>query len=561
MSSNRNGRSLNRRGFLQLSALGAGAAALAPQASLAAADTTNPYKEIDKGDSDLLEATIADLQAAMTSGSLTSKELTRRYIQRVYALNEQGPTLRAVIQLNPDALKIAEALDTERRKSGPRGPLHGIPIMVKDNIDTADGMFTTAGSLALLGSRPTQDSTMARKLREAGAVLLGKTNLSEWANFRSTRSSSGWSGRGRQCRNPYVLTHNPCGSSSGSAVAVSANLCTVALATETDGSIVCPAHQNGVVGIKPTVGLTSRAGVVPISHSQDTIGPHARTVRDAAIVLGALVGVDSRDAATAASQGKFQTDYTKYLDSNGLKGARIGVARKGNLFGYSPEADEIVEEAIKVMAAQGAIIVDPADLSNIDEINSSSDELTVLLYEFKADLNAYLATREKDPNYASNGFFPRSLADLIAINNQLAADEMPYFGQELFELAEAKGPLTEKEYLDALANNRRRGGKEGLDAVLDKFNLDALVAPTGTPAWPTDLLNSDHFLGASSSPAAIAGYPLVTVPAGFSYELPVGITFMGRAYSEPTLIKLAYAFEQATKVRRAPRYVPTLDLP
>lgn len=329
-------------------------------------------------------------------------------------------------------------------------------------------------------------------------------------------------------------------------MAVSANLCAVALATETDGSIVCPAHQNGVVGIKPTVGLTSRAGVIPISHSQDTVGPHARTVRDAAIVLGALVGVDPRDEATAASQGKFQTDYTQFLDPNGLKGARIGVARKGNLFGYSPQADQIVEQAIKVMQAQGAIIVDPADIPTIEEINSSSDELTVLLYEFKADLNAYLASREKDPNYPSNGFFPRSLADLIAINNQLAVDEMPFFGQELFELANAKGPLTKKEYTDALENNRRRGGKEGLDAVLDANNLDALVAPTGSPAWPTDLLNADHFLGASSSPAAIAGYPLVTVPAGFSYELPVGITFMGRAYSEPTLIRLAYAFEQAS---------------
>jgi amidase len=553
---------LNRRSFLHLSALTAAGGALGTKTAFAESDKAdkNELEQLDAQYKDILEVTIADLQKAMENGKLTSVELTSRYMQRVYALNQQGPELRAVLELNPDALKIANELDLERKAKGPRGPLHGIPLMLKDNIDTADRMFTTAGSIALIGSKPAEDATVAGKLRQAGAVILGKTNLSEWANFRSTRSTSGWSGRGRQNRNPYVLTHNPCGSSSGSAVAVSANMCVAALATETDGSIVCPAHQNGIVGIKPTVGLTSRAGVIPISHSQDSVGSHARTVTDAAILLGALVGVDPRDPATSASSGKFETDYTTFLDPNGLRGARIGVARKGNLFGYSPQSDAIIEEAIRVLKDQGATIVDPANIPTIDEINSSSDEITVLLYEFKADLNSYLANRVKDTNYP-DGFFPRSLADLIAINQQLAPDEMPYFGQELFEIAQAKGPLTEKDYLEALANNRRRGGKEGLDAVLDTNKLDALVAPTGSPAWPTDLINGDHFLGGSSSPAAISGYPLVTVPAGYSYELPVGITFMGRAYSEPTLIKLAYAFEQATKARRIPRFLPTLDLP
>jgi amidase len=435
--------------------------------------------------------------------------------------------------------------------------LHGIPILVKDNIDTADKMLTTAGSWALVGTKPQQDSFMAQKLREAGAVILGKANMSEWANFRSTRSSSGWSGRGGQCNNPYILTHNPCGSSSGSGVAVSANLCVAALATETDGSIVCPATMNGIVGIKPTVGLTSRAGVVPISHSQDTIGPHARTVRDAAILLGALTGIDPRDSATAASAGKFFSDYTQFLDADGLKGARIGVARKV-YFGYNPHVDALIEQAIEVMRSLGATVIDPLDIPTAEEIKESKDEFTVLTYEFKANLNAYLNTRIADPAHPE-GVFVRNLAEIIQFNLDHADLELPYFGQEIMEMSQAKGPITDEEYLTVLANNRRRGGKDGIDAVMDEHNLDALIAPTGQPAWPTDLINGDHFCGASATPAAIAGYPLITLPAGFVYDLPVCITFMGRAYSEPTLIKLAYAFEQATKVRKAPRYKPSFE--
>ncbi len=507
---------------------------------------------------DVQEASIADLQAAMTSGQMKARDLVLKYAERIKTLDQDGPHVRSVIELNPDALAIADALDTERAAKGPRGPLHGIPILLKDNIDTGDKMLTTAGSLALVGTRPPQDAPVAKGLRDAGAIVFGKTNLSEWANFRSTHSTSGWSGRGRQCLNPYVLTHNPCGSSSGSAAAVAASFAAAALATETDGSIVCPAHACGIVGIKPTVGLTSRAGVVPIAHSQDTVGPHGRTVADAAAVLGALTGVDSRDPATAASAGKFQKDYTQYLDPNGLRGARIGVARE-TFWGYSADADKICEAAIAAMKAAGAVIVDPADIPTANDI-VSSPELDVLLYEFKADLNQYLTTRVRNEQFLNVPDL-RTLEQIIAFNEAIAEVEMPYFGQEIFVLAQAKGPLTDKDYLDALAKDHQISREQGIDAVMDKLNLDALVAPTGQPAWPTDLLNGDHFLGASSSPAALAGYPLITVPAGFSRGLPVGITFMGRAFSEPTLIKLAYAFEQSTKARRAPQFRATLELP
>ncbi len=507
---------------------------------------------------ELEEITVSQLQEAFRSGDMTSKKLVQLYKARIAAIDRSGPQLHSVIEINPQAEEIAEALDAEYRTSGPRGPLHGIPILLKDNIDTADQMQTTAGSLALLGSKPAQDAFMAQKLREAGAVILGKANMSEWANFRSTHSSSGWSGRGRQCRNPYILTHNPCGSSSGSGASVSANLCVAALATETDGSIVCPATMNGVVGIKPTVGLTSRAGVIPISHSQDTIGPHARTVTDAAIVLGALVGIDPRDPATAASEGKFYTDYSQFLDPNGLKGARIGVVRRV-FTGNNPYSDAVLEKTIAVLKAQGAIIVDPADIPTAEEIKTSEDEMTVLTYEFKADLNAYLKTRVADPASKADKWVS-SLAEIIAFNQEHADQEMPYFGQEIMEISQTKGELSDEVYLTALENNRRRGGREGIDAVLKEHNLDALIAPTGSPAYPTDLLNGDHFTGGSSSPAAIAGYPLITVPADFVFGLPVGITFMGTAFSEPTLIKLAFAFEQATKVRQAPRFKPVFDL-
>jgi amidase len=540
---------MGRRQFLGTMALAGGA--LLPIAA------TEPRPASRGPHRDLEEATITDLQTAMAAGPLTSLELVRRYRARIEAIDRRGPRLNAVIEENPDAESIAAALDAERRARGARGPLHGIPVLIKDNIDTADRMQTTAGSLALLGSLPARDATMAARLRAAGAVILGKTNLSEWANMRSGRSTSGWSGRGGQTRNPYVLTHDPCGSSSGSAVAVSANLCVAALGTETDGSIVCPSHINGVVGIKPTVGLTSRAGVVPISHNQDTVGPHARTVRDAAILLGALTGVDPRDPATAASDGHSRTDYTPCLDPNGLRGSRIGVARK-TFFGYSEHADRVIEAALAVLRAQGATLVDPADLPSIEELATSQAEMVVLLYDLKADLAAYLAGRVSDPSLAGAPV-PRTLADLIAFNEAHRTEEMTWFGQELFEQAEGKGPLTDQAYIDALETCRRLGGREGIDAVMDRNRLDALVAPTGGPAWPIDPVNGDHFLGASSSAAAIVGYPLINVPAGDAFGLPIGITFMGRAWSEPTLIRLAYAYEQASQARRAPGYREALD--
>jgi amidase len=428
------------------------------------------------------------------------------------------------------------------------GPLHGIPILLKDNIDTADRMTTTAGSLALEGSIPLQDAFIAAKLRSAGAVLLGKANLSEWANIRSTHSSSGWSGRGGQAKNPFVLDRNPCGSSSGSGGAVSANMCAGAIGTETDGSIVCPSSACGIVGIKPTLGLVSRSGIIPIAHSQDTAGPMARTVRDAAIILNALSGIDTRDATTTANRSRGQIDYTRFLDPNGLRGARIGVAR-AKLFGYSDVTDKLVSDAIDAMKANGAVIVDPANIETAGKFDDS--ELDVLLYELKADLNAYLA-----------GLGPkapvRTLQNIIDFNENHRAQEMPWFGQELFIQAQAKGPLTDKKYRDALAKDQRMSRTDGIDATMKKYKLDAIVAPTGGPAWVTDLVNGDHFSGASSTPAAVAGYPNINVPAGYSHNLPVGISFFGRAYSEPTLIKIAYAYEQATKHRRAPQFIPTL---
>jgi amidase len=496
----------------------------------------------------LEEATLADLQSAMASGRMTARSITQQYIDRIHSLDRTGPTLRAVLEVNPDALSIADTLDRERKAGKVRGPLHGIPILIKDNIDTADRMTTTAGSYALAGSIALQDATVAAKLRAAGAIVLGKTNLSEWANFRSTHSTSGWSGRGGQAKNPYVLDRNPCGSSSGSGAAVSANMCAVAIGTETDGSIVCPSSANGIVGIKPTLGLVSRAGIVPIAHSQDTAGPMTRTVRDAAILLSALVGVDPRDPATSSSGTRGQADYTKFLDANGLRGARIGVAR-AKFFGYSDVTDKLINDAIDAMKANGAVIVDPANIETAGKFDDA--EFDVLLYEFKADLNNYLAALGPRAPV-------KSLQDIIDYNDRHKDQEMPFFGQEIMIQAQAKGPLTEKKYLDELASNLKMSRTDGIDATMDKYKLDAIVAPTGGPAWTTDVINGDHFSGASSTPAAVAGYPNINVPAGLSHGLPVGISFFGRAYSEPTLIKLAYAYEQSTKHRRPPQFIATL---
>ena len=543
---------MDRRNFVRVGAL---AGAIALRGKRLGAETRDVEVEsVPRADwfaispFDLEEATIADLQAGMSSGRMTSRSITQQYMARIEELDRKGPTLRHVLEVNPDALAIADSLDRERKSGRVRGPLHGIPILLKDNIDTADSMTTTAGSLALEGSIPLQDAFIAAKLRSAGAVLLGKANLSEWANIRSTHSSSGWSGRGGQAKNPFVLDRNPCGSSSGSGGAVSANLCAGAIGTETDGSIVCPSSANGIVGIKPTLGLVSRTGIIPIAHSQDTAGPMARTVRDAAIILNALSGIDTRDSTTMVNRSRGQMDYTRFLDPNGLRGARIGVART-KFFGYSDVTDKLVNDAIDAMKSQGAVIVDPANIETAGKFDDS--ELDVLLYELKADLNAYLA-----------GLGPkapvRTLQNIIDFNEHHRDQEMPWFGQELFIQAQAKGPLTDKKYRDALAKDRKMSRTDGIDATMKKYKLDAIVAPTGSPPWVTDLVNGDHFTGASSTPAAVAGYPNINVPAGYSHNLPVGISFFGRAYSEPTLIRIAYAYEQATKHRRAPQFIPSL---
>ena len=496
------------------------------------------------------EVTIAQLQDGMVSGRYTSRRLVELYTERINAIDRQGPALRSIIELNPDALSIADSLDAERKAGRVRGPLHGIPVLIKDNIDTADRMMTTAGSLALQGSSAPRDAFVAAKLRAAGAVILGKTNLSEWANFRSTKSTSGWSGRGGQVSNPYALDRNPCGSSSGTAAAIAANLAAIGVGTETDGSIVCPSGANALVGMKPTVGLVSRTGIIPISHTQDTAGPMARTVADAATLLGAMTGVDPADAATTAGSGRSATDYTTALKADGLKGARIGIARK-RYFGYSPVADRLIDAAIANMKAQGAIIVDPANIATAGRLDDC--EFEVLLYEFKADLNKYLAARGASAPI-------HSLKDLIEFNLREKERELPFFAQEVLVMAQKKGPLTSAGYRKALMTCRVRARAQGLDGVMAKFRLDAIVAPTGSPAWPTDLVNGDHFLGASSTPAAVAGYPSITVPAGFAYGLPVGVSFIGRAWSDAKLIRLAYAYEQATKHRRSPSFLRSVSL-
>lgn len=533
---------MKRREFLGTSALGCVLAISKPAALVASTNPSPAHLPSSAKEFELEELTISELQDGMKSGKFSARSLVKSYLERIDGIDKHGPAINSVIEINPDAVAIAEALDRERKEKGARGPLHGIPILIKDNIDTADRMMTTAGSLALVGSRPAQDAFVARKLREAGAVILGKTNLSEWANFRSSHSTSGWSGRGGQTKNPYVLERNACGSSSGSGAAPSANLCAVAVGTETDGSVVCPSSTNSLVGIKPTVGLISRSGIIPISHSQDTAGPMARTVSDAATLLGALAGIDLSDAATKA-QRSF-TDYTQFLDKRGLKGARLGVARK--YFGFNDRVDKLMNDLIGEMKKLGAVIVDPADIPTSGKFDDS--ELEVLLYEFKADLNTYL--RRLGPAAPIH-----SLKEVIEFNEKNRDREMPYFGQDLFIKAEAKGPLTEKKYLQALAKNHLLSRTQGIDFIIRKHRLDALIAPTGGPAWPTDWINGDHFTGGYSSASAVAGYPHITVPAGFVFGLPVGISFFGAAWSEPKLIQYAYAFEQATRARQAPRFL------
>jgi len=496
---------------------------------------------------DLEEATVAQLQARMQAGTLTARTLTEAYLARI---RELDPQLHSVLEVNPEALAIADALDRERKEKGPRGPLHGLPILIKDNLATADKMQTTAGSLALLGVRPPRDSFVVERLRAAGAIILGKTNLSEWANMRSSHASSGWSGRGGQTHNPYALDRTPCGSSSGTGAAIAANFAAAGIGTETDGSIVCPSSSQSLVGIKPTVGLLSRSGIVPISHTQDTPGPMARTVADAAALLSALTATDPADPASVAAQGKAPADYTKSLDLNGLKGARIGVVR-AKMFGSSPAADEATEAAILVLKAQGAVIVDPADIPHLGETDDA--ELEVLLTELKADMNEYLSKWAKTAPV-------HTLDELIAFNRAHASVELPFFGQEQFEAAAKKGPLTSPEYRKALETCRKLSRDDGLDAVFAQYKLDALLAPTGGAPWVIDLVTGDHFGMSSSSPAAVAGYPAITVPAGFQHGLPLGITFMGKAFSEATLIKFAYAYEQATHLRKPPRFLQTAEL-
>ncbi len=494
----------------------------------------------------LNEMTISEITAAYEKGEMNCEQVTELYLKRINSIDKDGPFLNSVIELNPDALSRAKILDADRRRGKIHGPLHGIPILLKDNIDTAGNMMTTAGSLALEGNYVPKNARVAQKLEDGGAIILGKTNLSEWANFRSTRSTSGWSGKGGQTRNPFILDRNPCGSSSGSGVAVSANLCLASIGTETNGSVVCPSSVNGIVGLKPTVGLVSRAGIVPISHSHDTAGPMARTVTDAAIMLGALTGIDSDDDYTKKSEGKGLTDYTPFLQKNSLRNKRIGVAR--HFFGFHDQVDQLMERAIYDMKNLGANLID-LDKDDLNG-NSGQDAYEVLLYEFKHDLNKYL---ENCPSSVR----VRSLKQLISFNIDNREKEMPYFGQEVFVAAQEKGDLNDDTYKRALENVLTSNGPEGIDRMLANYEIDAIIAPTGAPAWPIDVINGDHFMGGSSSPAARSGYPNITVPMGFIHDLPVGISFFAEAFSESKLISFAYAYEQATKHRKAPKFIPT----
>ncbi len=537
---------MKRRDFLKTSVAGSAAAwAISATTTVAADATMQPSS--NQRSFKWEEATIAQLRAAMSAGRLTAAALTRLYLQRIRDLDQRGPKINSVIELNPEAEALAQSLDKERKARGPRGPLHGIPVLIKDNIATHDKMMTTAGSLALAGSVPPTDAFLVQRLRAAGAIILGKTNLSEWANFRSSHSTSAWSGRGGLTLNPYVLDRNPSGSSSGSGAAVAANLCAVAVGTETDGSITSPSSYNGLVGIKPTLGLISRSGIIPIAHSQDTAGPMTRTVTDAAILLGCMAGADVDDPATADTATKASPDYTVFLDTAALRGARLGVARK--YFGILPAVDRLMEDAIAAMKSQGALVNDPADLPSHGKHGGGEDE--VLLHEFKADLNKYLA-------WLGPAAPMHSLAEIIDFNERNKDREMPWFGQEIFIKAEAKGPLTERSYRDALAENHRLSRDEGIDSIMDSLKLDALIAPTTGPAQRTDLLWGDRDTGGCTTPAAVAGYPHITVPMGMVDGLPVGLSFFGRAWSEAKLLALAFAFEQMSQARKPPRFLPSL---
>lgn len=533
---------MKRRSFFKTSALGSSALAVS---GLSACTTTVSQEEkgIDLSEFDLNETTVAELQQKMESGALTAEAICRKYLDRIEKVD---PFLKSVIELNPDAMEIARSLDEERETGNIRGPLHGIPIMIKDNIDTGDKMQTTAGSLALEGNVVNEDAFIVKKLREAGAVLLGKTNLSEWANFRSNNSSSGWSGRGGQVRNPFCLDRSPCGSSSGTGAAVSANLCTIGIGTETNGSIVCPSGINGLVGIKPTLGLWSRQGIIPIAHSQDTAGPMCRNVADAAVLLGALAESDSNDAETHIEKQNAPNDYTSFLKVDGLKGKRIGIASQ--MLPSSRKVKELFDQAVADLRVADAEIVENVEFEHNRKWGSPSYQ--VLLYEFKADLNKYL---EEHPTASA-----RTMADIIQFNKDNADKEMPWFDQEIFELAQEKGDLTSEEYLEALKNSKLYAGKEGIDKVMEEHQLDAIIAQTNGPSWTIDWINGDHFSGGSSSAAAISGYPNITVPMGFVEDLPVGLSFFGKAWSEPKLIEIAFAYEQATKHRKSPGFRKSL---
>lgn len=540
--------SLDRRTFLKVGGAGAAAGLSGCTPDRPPSDGAEaPWWVTERFE--LEEATIAELADAMADGRRTSAEITGLYLARIADLDRSGPRLRSILEVNPDAIDIASALDDERASGRVRGPLHGVPIVVKDNIDTGDRMTTTAGSYALEGHIAARDSHVVAKLREAGAVVLAKANLSEWANIRSTRSSSGWSGRGGQCGNAYAVDRNPCGSSSGSGAAASANFCAGAIGTETNGSIVCPASVNGLVGLKPTVGLVSRAGIIPIAHTQDTAGPMTRTVADAAAVLSAIAGPDPRDPMTEPAGDYAGVDFTTFLDADGLRGARIGVER--GMFGTEPGVDALMEDAIAAMRSAGATIVDPVEHPTRSRIGGPSYQ--VLLYELKADLRAYL-----QESGIPNGM--GSLGDIIAFNEANAAREMPYFGQEIFHAANALGDLDSPGYREARTTALRLARAQGIDAVMNEHRLDAIVAPTTRPAWKIDLVNQDLSSAGASGAAAIAGYPSITVPNGYVFGLPVGILFYGRAWSENVLVRLAYAYEQATRHRRAPRLLPSLDL-